>query len=350
MRVLTVLFFALYSLSVFSQTEQEDGPFKEYFENGQLKREGFYKNDIRFSVWKDYYETGQLKKIYTFDIKGKSTGIEENYSKNGNLISETKLAKGGGLIHKRLYENGNIQIAYSLIPSNTGNYFIKNGDYKEYYENGALKIESLYSNNELSFIWKQYYITGEKEWEVGYLNGYKQGDYRRYFKNGQIEVEGFHDLDLKSGDEKKYDSIGNLINSLKFKNGILKKASNSTNVENVIVPDGVIEKVPIYPGCEGLPGNEAKKNCMSEAITSFVEKKFNTTFGKGLGLTGKQRILVIFKIDKTGNVKDIRARAPHKSFEAEAIRVISLLPKMTPGLQFGETVIVPYSMPIIFVL
>jgi hypothetical protein len=51
-----------------------------------------------------------------------------------------------------------------------------------------------------------------------------------------------------------------------------------------------------------------------------------------------------------GHVFDIRARAPHKALEAEAIRVIALLPKITPGFQFGEPVIVPYSLPIIFVL
>jgi hypothetical protein len=106
----------------------------------------------------------------------------------------------------------------------------------------------------------------------------------------------------------------------------------------------------MYPGCESLLGNEAKKNCMAKEVSSFVMHKFNTTFGKDLGLSGKQNIYVIFKIDKTGHVIDIQARAKHKALEAEAIRVIALLPKMTPGFQFGKPVIVPYSMPIIFVL
>ena len=150
MKNLFVLLFALSSLFAFSQAKHEDGPYKEYYENGILKKEGYYKNDNKFSTWKDYYDTGQLKKIYTFDNEGESTGVEENYSINGNLISETKPAKGGGLIYKRIYDNGNIQLAYSLIPSKNGKRFIKNGGYKEYYENGALKIESLYTDNELS--------------------------------------------------------------------------------------------------------------------------------------------------------------------------------------------------------
>ena len=52
---------------------------------------------------------------------------------------------------------------------------------------------------------------------------------------------------------------------------------------------------------------------MSEKITKFVGKKFNTDLASDLGLTGRMRINVIFKIDKTGNVTSVRARAPHPS-------------------------------------
>jgi len=61
-----------------------------------------------------------------------------------------------------------------------------------------------------------------------------------------------------------------------------------------------------------------------------------------------QRISVIFKIDKNGNVIDIRARAPHPRLVKEAIRVLNMLPKMKPGIQRGKPVVVPYSLPINF--
>ena len=68
-----------------------------------------------------------------------------------------------------------------------------------------------------------------------------------------------------------------------------------------------------------------KKIAWRKEVSSFVASRFNTTFGKDLSLKGKQRINVIFKIDKTGNVIDIRARAQHKALEAEAIRVYSII-------------------------
>ena len=117
--------------------------------------------------------------------------------------------------------------------------------------------------------------------------------------------------------------------------------------EDVEVPFAVIENVPVFPGCD--KGNNAKKRkCMSEKIAKFVQRKFNTELAGDLGLSGRQRISVIFKIDRSGNVTGVRARAPHPRLEKEAQRVINLLPKMQPGKQRGKAVIVPYSLPIIF--
>ena len=87
---------------------------------------------------------------------------------------------------------------------------------------------------------------------------------------------------------------------------------------------------------------------MSERITKHVNKKFNTDMAADLGLTGRQRIAVMFKIDKSGNVTGVRARAAHPALQKEAERVVKSLPKMKPGKQRGKAVTVPYSLPIVF--
>ncbi len=117
--------------------------------------------------------------------------------------------------------------------------------------------------------------------------------------------------------------------------------------DNIEVSFESVENVPIFPGCE-KGNNEKKRKCMSEKIAKFVQRKFNTDLAGDLGFSGRQRINVIFKIDRSGNVTGVRARAPHPQLEDEAIRVINLLPKMKPGMQLGKAVIVPYSLPIIF--
>ena len=118
-------------------------------------------------------------------------------------------------------------------------------------------------------------------------------------------------------------------------------------IEDVEVPFAVIENVPEYPGCE-RGSNADKRKCMSDKIAKFVRRKFNTDLAGDLGLSGRQRISVIFKIDKKGNVTGVRSRAPHPRLEKEAARVINMLPKMKPGRQRGKPVIVPYSLPITF--
>lgn len=114
------------------------------------------------------------------------------------------------------------------------------------------------------------------------------------------------------------------------------------------VPFVVIENVPVFPGCKG--NNTELRTCFSAEMKKFVSKKFNTELASDLGLDSGsiQKIFVVFKIDKNGNIVNIQARAPHKKLKEEAIRVIKLLPKMIPGSQRGKAVGVKYGLPIVF--
>jgi protein TonB len=87
---------------------------------------------------------------------------------------------------------------------------------------------------------------------------------------------------------------------------------------------------------------------MSEKITQLIQKKFNTDIASKLGLAGIQKINVQFKIDKTGNITDIKTRAPFSQLEDEALRVVEKIPAMKPGLQRGQPVSVLYNLPIVF--
>ncbi|OYX24947.1 MAG: hypothetical protein B7Z06_08125 [Flavobacteriales bacterium 32-35-8] len=121
-------------------------------------------------------------------------------------------------------------------------------------------------------------------------------------------------------------------------------------MDDVEVPFAVIEHVPIFPGCEDLASNDEKKRCASDKIQEFVAKNFNKDIASEKGLVGRQRITTMFKINTEGNIVDVQSRAPHPALEEETIRVVKLLPKMQPGKQKGREVVVPYSLPIVFVV
>ncbi len=128
----------------------------------------------------------------------------------------------------------------------------------------------------------------------------------------------------------------------------IEEIEEAVDEEIADVPFAVIENVPVYPGCEKKRSNAEKKKCMSEKVQKFVQKKFNTELAGDLGLEGRQRIAVQFKIDKNGDVVNVRARAPHPKLEQEAVKVVKALPKMVPGRQRGTAVGVLYSLPILF--
>lgn len=116
--------------------------------------------------------------------------------------------------------------------------------------------------------------------------------------------------------------------------------------EDITVPFAVIEDVPVFPGCEGA-GN--KKECFQQMMQKHIRKNFRyPEIAQEMGVQG--RVSVMFTIMKDGSIGNIRMRGPDKNLEAEAMRIIKRLPKMTPGKQRGRAVKVPFSIPITFKL
>ena len=146
-------------------------------------------------------------------------------------------------------------------------------------------------------------------------------------------------------DEIKKDIITEPISPVKPT--IVKKPSKPSPPDTSTYSMIGVEQVPIYPGCEDFQTNDELRNCMSKKIGRLISRKFDSDLAGELGFTGKQRISVQFKIDKLGNVIEVKARAPHDKLEREAIKTINEIPKMIPAKQSNKEVTVMYSLPII---
>lgn len=109
-----------------------------------------------------------------------------------------------------------------------------------------------------------------------------------------------------------------------------------------------VEHVPVFPGCEGVIGKEAKIDCMSSKIKAFIGKSFDTRKFDYFEPGSMQTIRAFFTIDSNGNIVEILASAKDKNLEAEAKRVIAKLPLMQPGRQGDIPVNVTYAVPIHF--
>jgi protein TonB len=152
---------------------------------------------------------------------------------------------------------------------------------------------------------------------------------------------------VESTETDQEESVDADAYSAKGKGSVLG-VSEVGDVEEEIedVPFSVIETVPIFPGCERLKTNEERKRCMSEKVNTFMHENFNMKITEDLELSGIHKIFVRFKIDNTGSIVDVQARAPHPKLQEEGVRVVKMLPQMKPGEQRGRPVGVLYGIPI----
>ncbi len=97
----------------------------------------------------------------------------------------------------------------------------------------------------------------------------------------------------------------------------------------------VVEEQPSFPGGQG-----ALMSWLSENIKYPVIAAEN-------GVQG--RVIVQFVVSKTGSISDVKVvRGVDPSLDREAVRVVSAMPKWTPGRQNGTTVNVRYTLPVTF--
>ena len=97
----------------------------------------------------------------------------------------------------------------------------------------------------------------------------------------------------------------------------------------------VVEEMPEFPGG------------MSEAMKFLAKNIKYPVAAQQAKIEG--RVIVQFVVERDGSISDIHAmRGVNPDLDAEAIRVVSLMPKWKPGKQRGKAVAVKYTMPIMF--
>ena len=113
----------------------------------------------------------------------------------------------------------------------------------------------------------------------------------------------------------------------------LPKEEKKENEEQVIFQ--VVEEMPNFPGG------------MNECMKFLARNIKYPVLAQEAKIEG--RVIVQFVVDRDGSVNDIKVvRSISPQLDAEAVRVIGLMPKWNPGKQRGKAVAVKYTMPIQF--
>ena len=111
------------------------------------------------------------------------------------------------------------------------------------------------------------------------------------------------------------------------------KDENIEKIESVV--GQIIPRMPSFPG--GYP-----------ALAEFLSK--NTTYPEQAEKEGIQgRVICKFDIDEKGYISNIKVVKPiHPLLDAEAVRVISVMPRWIPAKQLGVAVKTRFALPITF--
>ena len=97
----------------------------------------------------------------------------------------------------------------------------------------------------------------------------------------------------------------------------------------------VVEQMPEFPGG------------MSEAMKFLAKNIKYPVAAQQAKIEG--RVIVQFVVGKDGSISDVHTvRSVSPELDAEAIRVVSMMPKWNPGKRRGKAVPVSYTMPIMF--
>lgn len=104
------------------------------------------------------------------------------------------------------------------------------------------------------------------------------------------------------------------------------------------------EEEPIYQTVEVQPQFPGGTDMFARYLQENL--KYPAICQKG-GIQG--RVLVQFVVDTDGSITDVQViKRVNPYLDREAIRVISLMPRWTPGMQKGQKVRVRYTMPVTF--
>jgi len=114
------------------------------------------------------------------------------------------------------------------------------------------------------------------------------------------------------------------------------------------IPVSLVSDYPEYPGCDKFSDRSRKFECFQQKIAKHIKRKFNDEIAADYGLTGIQKITILFTINHEGDVVDVKARAPHPELQKEAIKAVRSLPKMKPAKQGFNKVNVTYALPLLF--
>jgi len=147
------------SSGMHTMTNERDGQWHIFREDGSLESMEFYANGVINGPYAEYYPNGQASLISAF-LNGKQHGVSKSYYENGTLKEEVTHKDG-----------------------------VKTGKMTQYFPNGKASLIAMFANDEPSGAYTDFYENGNKKREGKLDKGNMVGTWKHYYENGKMSKE-----------------------------------------------------------------------------------------------------------------------------------------------------------------
>ncbi|MBW6491448.1 MAG: toxin-antitoxin system YwqK family antitoxin [Lentimicrobium sp.] len=193
-----------------------EGAWKEFYEDGQLRSEGVYRNGNRIGKWRFYHPDGALEQEGNYNNQGNTNGLWKWYYSNGLVLREENFLNGNSEgIFTEFDENGDIIIQGEYVEG------LEEGFWK--YQHGDHREEGTYRGGMRNGEWKYYYDDGQLSFQGSYIDDNPNGRHIWYWPNGKKKDEGEYLMGMKNNEWIQYNNDGTIFMVISYQNGIERK-------------------------------------------------------------------------------------------------------------------------------
>ncbi len=204
--------------------------WKFFHDNGLVRIEGRFKNDLKHGYFKEYDKHGKLLSTAKY-IDGEA---------QENVVELSKLE-----VRTDYYPDGSVKIVQSYKDD------IPEGVRREYAPDGTIETSYIFKKGKIvgegivkedgkkDGSWEEFYSDGRLKAQGIYNNETKVGEWKYFYKNGNLEQTGQYDDEGKLiGDWKWYYPSGNILREESFIDGLADGLMTEYSEEGRIITEG----------------------------------------------------------------------------------------------------------------
>lgn len=203
---------------------KKEGHWKNLYENGEVKSEGLFKNNRQVGEWDFYFAGGVPEQIGNF-ANGYFDGEWKWFYKNGKFlrIEEYVNGKREGKFFEFSELGDTITRGFFIDGERNGEWMVRVGDNIE---------KGRYNVGLKEGIWKEYYKNGVLKSQGNYVQGNPDGKFEIYYDNGKLKEEQYYVNGFKEKVWRKFNELGLLALTISYENNIEKRI-NGIKVEEI---------------------------------------------------------------------------------------------------------------------